>query len=73
MQKIIKYIPKNVELVSIASNDNKTVTISAKSVSYAGLGYFVSQLKLQGVLTKIVTKNVDHGASITVEIEGVLP
>lgn len=73
MQKIIKYIPKNVELVSIASNDNKTVTISAKSDSYAGLGYFVSQLKLEGILTNIVTKNVDHGASIVVEIEGVLP
>lgn len=73
MQKIVKYIPKNVELVSIASDDNKKVTITAKSTSYAGLGYFISQLKLEGILTGVVTKNVDHGSTITVEIEGVLP
>ncbi len=73
MQKIIKYIPQNVELVSVASDDNKKVTITAKSDSYAGLGYFISQLKLEGILTNVVTVNVDHGSFITVAIEGVLP
>ncbi len=73
MQKMVKYIPKNVELISISSNDNKTVTISAKSDSYAGLGYFISQLELEVILTNVVTKSVDHGETITVSIEGVLP
>lgn len=73
MQKIVKYIPKDVELVSIASNDNKKVTITSKSASYIGLGYFVSQLKLEGILTDVVTKDVDHGSTITVTVEGVLP
>lgn len=73
MQKIMKYIPKDIELVSIASNDNKKVTIIAKSDSYSGLGYFVSQLKLEGILTNILVKNVEHGSNVTVTIEGVLP
>lgn len=73
MQKIVKYIPKNVQLITIASDDNKTVTITAKSDSYAALGYFVSQLKLEGILAEVVTKNVSHGSYIVVTIEGVLP
>lgn len=73
MQKIAKYIPTNVELESIASNDNKTVTIVAKSSSYAELGYFVSQLKLKGILENVTTGSVEHGKYITVSIGGDLP
>lgn len=73
MQKIAKYIPTNVQLESISSNDNKSVTIIAKSTSYAELGYFVSQLKLKGVLENVSTGNVEHGKYITVTIGGELP
>lgn len=73
MQKIIKYIPKDITLVSIASNDNKKVTITAKSEAYIGLGYFISQLKLEGILLEVVTTEVEHSKEITVAIEGVLP
>ena len=73
MQKIAKYIPTNVELVSIASNDNKSVAIIARSKSYSELGYFVSQLKLKGVLENVKTGNVEHGTYITVTIGGDLP
>lgn len=73
MQKIAKYIPTNVELVSIASNDNKSVVIVARSKSYSELGYFVSQLKLKGVLDNVKTGNVEHGNYITVTIGGDLP
>ena len=73
MQKIAKYIPTNVQLESIASNDNKTVTIVAKSTSYAELGYFVSQLKLKGILENVSTGDVQHGKYIIVTIGGELP
>ncbi len=73
MQKIAKYIPTNVELVSIASNDNKSVAIIARSKSYSELGYFVSQLKLKGVLENVKTGSVEHGTYITVTIGGDLP
>lgn len=73
MQRIAKYIPTNVELVTISSDDNKTVAIVAKSTSYAELGYFISQLKLEGILENISTSNVKNGNYITVTIGGDLP
>ncbi len=73
MQKIAKYIPSNVQLEKISSNDNKSVTIVAKSTSYAELGYFISQLKLQGILDNVKTGKVEHGTFITVTIGGDLP
>jgi len=73
MQKIAKYIPTNVQIETISSNDNKTVSIVAKSTSYAELGYFISQLKLQGVLENIRTSNVSNGTVISVTIGGDLP
>ncbi len=73
MQKLAKYIPTGIELTSLASNDNKTVTIVAKSKSYSELGYFVSQLKLKGILENVKVGNVEHGSYITVTIGGDLP
>lgn len=73
MQKVAKFIPTNVELESISSDDNKTVAIVAKSASYSELGYFISQLKLQGILENIKTSNVKNGTYITVTIGGDLP
>lgn len=73
MQKVAKYIPTNVVLQSISSDDNKSVTIVASSTSYAELGYFISQLKLQGILENIKTGKVETGNTITVTIGGDLP
>ena len=47
--------------------------IVARSKSYSELGYFVSQLKLKGVLDNVKTGNVEHGNYITVTIGGDLP
>ena len=73
MQKIMKFIPKNVQLISIESNDNKHLTISAKSTSYAALGYFVSQLKLEGIVNNVKIDSVSHGSEIQISIGGDLP
>ena len=73
MQKIMKFIPKDVQLVSVQSNDNKHVTITAKSTSYAALGYLVSQLKLESIIDNVKVDNVIHGTEIEVSIGGDLP
>lgn len=73
MQKIIRYIPKGVEIETISSNDNKHVTMVAKSDSYSGIGYFVSQIKLQEILINVVVEKVSHTSYVTVTIGGDLP
>ena len=73
MQKVMKFIPNNVQLISIESNDNKHVTITAKSSSYSALGYFVSQLKLEGIINDVKVNSVTHGSEIQVSIGGDLP
>jgi len=45
----------------------------AKSSSYSELGYFISQLKLKGILENVTTGSVEHGSYITVSIGGELP
>lgn len=75
MLKVSKYIPDGVILKSIKSDSSKHVTIVATSDSYAQLGYFVSQLKLEGVLdaSTVRTTAVTHDTTITVTIGGDLP
>ena len=75
MLKVSKYIPDGVLLKSIKSDSSKHVTIVATSSSYAQLGYFVSQLKLEGILnpTSVRTTAVTHDTDITVTIGGDLP
>ncbi len=73
LQQVIKIIPKTIQLKSISSDDNKNVKISAQSSSYADLGYFVAQLKLEGVLNSVKINSIQNGETILVEIGGELP
>lgn len=73
MQKIIEIIPKAVKLQTISSDDNKKVLITAQSAYYADLGYFVAQLKLEGVLNNVAVNKITNGTTITIEIGGELP
>lgn len=73
LQKIIKIIPKELTLKTITSNENKNVVIKTESASYASLGYFVAQLKLEGILKNVEVKSVANGTVITIEIGGDLP
>lgn len=73
LQNIIKIIPKNVQLQTISSDDNKNVVITAKSDNYADLGYFISAIKLSGTLDNIKILNVENSASSVVAIGGELP
>lgn len=73
LNNIIKIIPQNVQLVNIKSDDNKNVVITAKSNSYADLGYFVAELKINGTLNNIKINNIKNSETTVVEIGGELP
>lgn len=73
LQNIIRIIPEDVRLISISSDDNKNVKMIAESDSYASLGYFVSELKLEGTLKNITITDVQNGEITTIEIGGELP
>lgn len=73
MQKIIKYIPQGVQIENISSNDNKHITMIAKSESYADIGYFVSQVKLEEILINVAVEKVEHTSYVTVTLGGDLP
>lgn len=73
LQGIIKIIPKNVQLKTISSDDNKSVKIVAQSTSYSDLGYFVAQLKLQGTLKDVKIITIKNGDTTSIEIGGELP
>jgi len=73
-QKLIKVIPKNVQIKSISSDDNKKIKIVAQSNQYQNLGYFVANLRLQpDILGNIVINNINNSSIITIEIGGDLP
>ena len=82
MLKVSKYIPNDVRIISIESDDSKNVVIVAESSSYAEMGYLVSQMKFQGVLNDVAIKMVEHNdvasqsastSLIRATIGGVLP
>lgn len=73
LQQIIKIIPKEVQLITISSDDNKNVTIVAESDNYSDLGYFVAELKLQGILNSTKITDIKNGDRIKVTIGGELP
>ena len=73
LQGIIKVIPKNVQLKTISSDDNKNIKITAQSSNYADLGYFVAELKLSGTLNDVKINKITSGDITVIEIGGELP
>ncbi len=73
LQNIIKVIPKNVQLKTISSDDNKNIKITAVSNNYADLGYFVAELKLKSTLNNVKINSIKNGETTTIEIGGELP
>ncbi|MDD3303729.1 MAG: PilN domain-containing protein [Clostridia bacterium] len=73
LQNIIRVIPKNVQLKTISSDDNKKIKITAQSDSYADLGYFVAELKLSSTLKNVQINKITNGETTVIEIGGDLP
>ena len=70
---ILTMTGSKVETLDSRVNDNKNVVITAKSDSYADLGYFVAELKINGTLNNIKINNIQNGETTVVEIGGELP
>ncbi len=74
LSRLMFSIPDEVRVTSIKVTKNNNVSISAESGRYTQLGYFVSKLKLEGVLENVDMTVVSMEAdSIKIVISGVLP
>lgn len=74
LSRLMFSIPDEVKVTSIKVTQNEEVSISAESGRYTQLGYFVSKLKLEGVLEQVNMRVVSMDAdSIKIVISGVLP
>ena len=74
MSQLMFIIPIDVKVtsISIGSVDNKVI-LEAESGRYAQLGYFVSRLKLAGILKDVTMDVVDMSSNIKIKVNGVLP
>jgi hypothetical protein len=75
LSQLMFIIPSNVKVssIQIPYNGGKRVTLEASSGMYAQLGYFVSRLKLSGILKNVEMEVVDMSSSIVIKVSGVLP
>lgn len=73
MQNISKYVPQNVVIMTISSDDNKKIEMTVRSGSYADLGYFVSQIKLKQILMDVEVETIEHSGQVQIKIGGDLP
>lgn len=72
MSKLMFVIPENVQVTSIAVQDG-WVEMDAESGQYAQLGYFVSKLKLEKVLTDVDMSVVSMDGNIKIKVSGAMP
>lgn len=74
LSRLMFSIPDEVQVTSIKVDTSDRVTVSAESGRYAQLGYFVSKLKLEGILENVSMQVVSMDPScIKIVISGVLP
>lgn len=67
-------IPKGVQLTSIKNTTEKHIVINAQSSDYQQIGYFKGVLKVDGILTNIVSDSaIKQDGVVKVTIEGDLP
>lgn len=71
LNDIENVIPKGVQLLSIKNPTTKTVQIEAQAKEYEQLGYFISKIKVEGILTNVKsTESVKQNEYIKITIEG---
>ena len=73
MSQLMFIIPVDVKVTSISIGTNDAVILEAESGRYAQLGYFVSRLKIAGILKDVDMKVVDMSSNIKIQVNGVLP
>ena len=72
MSKLMFTIPENVKVTSISVLNGK-VAMEAESGQYSQLGYFVSRLKLDKVLTNVDMSVESMSGNIKIRISGEMP
>lgn len=72
MSKLMFTIPENVKVTSISVLNGK-VAMEAESGQYSQLGYFVSRLKLDRVLTNVDMSVESMSGNIKIRISGEMP
>jgi len=71
LSEIETTIPKGVQLLSIKNPTTKTVQIEAQAKEYEQLGYFISKIKADSILTNVKsTQSVKQNEYIRITIEG---
>ena len=73
MSQLMFIIPVDVRVTSISVGTNDSVVLEAESGRYAQLGYFVSRLKLAGILKDVGMEVIDMSTDIKIKVNGVLP
>lgn len=72
MSKLMFVMPEDVKVTSITVRDGK-VAMSAESGQYSQLGYFVSRLKLDNVLSNVDMSVESMSGNIKIKISGEMP
>ncbi|MDD6072633.1 MAG: hypothetical protein PUC12_17755, partial [Clostridiales bacterium] len=73
LSQLMFIIPSDVKVTSVQIGTDDTVILEAESGKYAQLGYFVSRLKLAGVLKNVEMEVVNMSSAIQIKVNGVLP
>ena len=75
LNKLMYVMPTTgVQLTSIQNTTDTHIVIQAQSESYAQLGYLIASIKLEPILTNVIsTSGVKANNMITMKIEGDLP
>lgn len=72
MSRLMFVIPENVKVTSISVESGR-VTMYAESGQYSQLGYFVSRLKLDNVLSNVDMQVQSMSGNIKIKISGEMP
>ena len=67
-------IPETVQILSVENTNEKHIIINAQSAQYEQIGFFLSELKLNGILLNVKSDlGVKSDSLVKVTIEGDLP
>ena len=73
MSQLMFIIPTDVKVTSITVGDGSAIKLTAESPKYAQLGYFVSRLKLAGIIKDVEMEVTEMSSDIKIIVKGVLP
>lgn len=74
LNRIMSAIPKGVQVTSIRNTTEKHIVITAQSLDYQQIGYFKGILKVDEILTNVVSDSaIKQDGVVKVTIEGDLP